>query len=45
MDKERVIQASKQSVATVKEKLNKKPVDYAKNAIEFLNGMTKEEIR
>ena len=29
LDKERVLQAAKQSVTIVKEKLNKKPVDYA----------------
>ena len=45
LDKEMVIQESKQSVTIVKEKLNKKPVDYAKDNIEFLNGMTEEEIR
>ena len=44
LDEERVIQESKQSVTIVKEKLNKKPVDYAKNDIKFLNGLTEEEI-
>ena len=34
-----VIQEAKQSVTTVKENLNKKLVDYAKNSIEFLNGI------
>ena len=45
LDKERVLQEAKQSVTIVKEKLNKKPVDYAKSAIEFLNGIMEEEIR
>ena len=45
LEKERVIQEIKHSVTTVKEKLNKKLVDYAKNAIEFLNGLIEEEIR
>ena len=29
----------------MKESLNKKPLDYAKTDIEFLNGMTEEEIK
>ena len=29
----------------MKENLNKKPLDYAKTDIEFLNGMTEKEIR
>ena len=33
LDKERAIHVAKQSVTIVKEKLNKKLVDYAKNAI------------
>ena len=45
LDKERVIQEAKQSVRIVKEEMNKNPVDYAKNAIEFLNGIIEEEIR
>ena len=45
MDKERVIHAAKRSVKSVKEKLSKKLVDYAKSAIEFLDGLTEEEIR
>ena len=40
-----VIQEYKQSVTLVKEELNKKHVDYAKTAIEFLNELTKEETR
>ena len=40
LDKERVIQTSKKSVKFFKEKINKNPVDHAKNDIEFLNGIT-----
>ena len=32
-------------MTTVGEILNKKPIDYAKNAIDFLNGLTKEELK
>ena len=45
LDKESVIQAVEQSVTVVKENINKKSVDYAKNAIDFLNGMTEDEMR
>ena len=39
-----VIHSSKQSVIVVKERLNKNPIDYAKNTIYFLNGLTEEEL-
>ena len=45
LDKEVVIQSTKQSVTTIKERLNKRPIDYAKNTIDFLNGLTKEELK
>ena len=45
LDKEVVIQTTKQSVTTVKERMNKKPIDYAKNTIDFLNGLTEEELK
>ena len=45
LDKERVIQVAKKKFTAVEEKLNKKPIDYTKNTIECLNGLTKEEIR
>ena len=45
LDKERVIQESKKIVEVVKEKLNKEPIDYAKSDIEFLNGITEEDMR
>ena len=35
LDKEIVIQSSKKSVTVVKERLKKKPIDYAKNTIDF----------
>ena len=31
-------------MTVVKEKLNKNPIDYAKNTIYFLNGLTEEEL-
>ena len=45
LDKEVVIQSSKQSTPTVIEILNKKPIDYAKNFIDFLNGLTEDELK
>ena len=45
LDKEKSIQESKKTVKAVRERLNKNPVDYAINSIEFLNGLTKEELR
>ena len=27
------------------EKLNKKPIDYAKNSINFLNGLTEDDLK
>ena len=44
-DKEIAIQEANQSVTTIRERLNKNPVNYAINAIYFLNGLTKEELR
>ena len=40
LDKEIVIQYAMKSVTSMKERLNKKPIDYAKNTIDFLNGLT-----
>ena len=39
LDKEVLIQSSRQSVTTTREKLNKNPIDYANNTIKFLNGL------
>ena len=44
-DKEIAIQEDNESVTTVRERLNKNLVNYAINAIDFLNGLTEEEIR
>ena len=44
LEKEVVIQLAKQSVTPVREILNKKPIDYAKNAIDLFNGLTEEEL-
>ena len=44
LDKEVVIQSAKKSVKAIKERLNKKLIDYAKNTVDFLNGLTEEDI-
>ena len=44
-DKEMVINAAKQSCTTVKEALNKKPVDTTKNTTNFVNTPSEEELR
>ena len=40
-----VIQSVKKSVTAVKERLNKKSIDYAKNTIDFLNGLTEDALK
>ena len=45
LDKEAMIQSSRQIMIAAKEKLNKNPIDYAKNAINFLNGWTKDDLK
>ena len=40
LDKELMIHASRQVLTVAREKLNKKEVDYAKNAIDFLNSLS-----
>ena len=32
-------------MTTATEKLNKKPIDYAKNSIKFLNGRTEDDLK
>ena len=32
-------------MTSVKERLNKKTIDYAKNTIDFLNGLTEDEFK
>ena len=44
LNKEAVVQSSKQIVTSTKEKLNKNPIDYANNAINFLNGLKEDEL-
>ena len=44
-EKEMVINASKQICTTMKEDLNKKPMDRPKNTINFLNTLSKEYLR
>ena len=45
LDKEFVIKSAKQSVIAMKERLNKKPIDYAKHTIDFLNGLKEDELK
>ena len=40
-----VINAAKQSCTTVKEALNRKPIDTSRNTINFLNTFSEEELR
>ena len=32
-------------MAVAREKLNKKPIDYANNAIKFLNGLSEDDLK
>ena len=32
-------------MTTAREKLNKKPIDYANNAIKFLNGLIEDDLK
>jgi hypothetical protein len=43
VDKETVVNLAKKAVALANEKLNKKPSDYAENAVEFLSGLSEEQ--
>ena len=45
LDKETVINSSKQIVTVVKERLNKNPTETANNTIDFLNGLTTYELK
>ena len=45
LDKEDVIKSYKHSVIVVGERLNKKPIDCANNAIDFLNGLIEDELK
>ena len=45
LDKEVVIHSSRQVLTIPREKLNKRPVDYAKNAIDFLNSLSKDDLK
>ena len=45
LGKEKAIQESKHSVKAVRERLNKNPLDYARNAIDFLNGLTEKDLK
>ena len=40
-----VIYSSKQVIIVESEKMNKKPIEYAKNAIEFMNGLSEDEVK
>ena len=39
------MQAARQSVTTVKEVLNKNPIDTAKNTVNFLNDLTMDDLK
>ena len=45
LDKELVIYSSRQALIVAREKLNKKPVDCAKNAIDFLKSLSEDELK
>ena len=45
LDKEVVIHSSRKIMAVAREKLNKKPVDYANNSINFLNGFSEDDLK
>ena len=50
LDKEEVIYSSKKAVTLAREKINKKPIEYANNAINFLsllleNGLKESNIK
>ena len=45
LDKEVVIQSSRKIMTSPREKLNKNPIDYANNAINFLNGLTEDNLK
>ena len=44
-DKEFFIQAARQSCTTVKEDLNKKPIDTTNNTINFLNDLSEDDLK
>ena len=45
LDKEMVIYSSKHAVTVGREKLNKKPIEYANNAIDLLNHFSKDDLK
>ena len=45
LDKETIIQASRQSCTVVKEALNKKPIDTTNNTINFLNDLSEDDLK
>ena len=45
MDKETVIQAARKSCTSVKETLNKKPIDTTNNTVNFLNGVSEDDLK
>ena len=45
LDKEVVIQSSRQIMIASREKLNKKLIDYSNNSIKFLNGLTEDNLK
>ena len=45
LDKEMVIYSSKKVVTVSRENLNKKPIENANNAIDFLNHLSEDDLR
>ena len=45
LGKELVIQSSRQGMIVAREKLNKKPIEHANNAISFLNILSKDYLK
>ena len=45
LDKEIVMQSARKSVTTVKQRLNKKPIDTVNNTIDFLNALIEDELK
>ena len=45
LDKELVIYSSKQALEVAREKLNQKPFDYAKQALDFLNNLSEDDLK
>ena len=45
LDKELVIHSSRQALIVARENMNKKPFDCDKNAIDFMNSLSEDDLR